>query len=114
MTVSCHLPSGASEVIVSGFRFEPQAFDSFMRSVELKYTLSRPATTTIQIVSASSSDSSGMVLTLFEDLHESAGSHAHAWLGDNEEGYFAPAGHYIGVLTVEGERVEAMVQVYHR
>jgi flagellar hook assembly protein FlgD len=107
---SCRLPEGADSSIVSNLRFEPEAFDSFTASTSVRYTLSRPTVTTMRICSKSRET----VIILFEDLSESKGSHAHTWLGDTDEGFFAPAGSYVGVLEVEGEKYESVVRIYHR
>jgi hypothetical protein len=109
---SCRLPHDpTAEPLVSNFRFQPEAFDSFTGSTSLRYKLARQATTTLRIVSSSKGSE---VFTLFEELKESGGTHEHTWLGDMEEGYFAPSGSYVGILEVEGDRYEAVVRVYHR
>jgi hypothetical protein len=109
--LGCRIPVDP-ELLVSDFRFSPEAFDSFTGTTSLRYTLKRPATTTIRIIAPGKSGS--VVMTLFEELKESSGLHQHTWLGDTEEGYFAPAGEYLGELEVEGESYQAVVRVYHR
>jgi hypothetical protein len=110
MLSGCRLPEGADSSIVTNLRFEPEAFDSFTASTSVRYTLSRPAVTTLRICSKTRET----VVILFEELHETKGSHAHTWLGDTDEGFFAPAGSYIGVLEAEGEEFESVVKIYHR
>jgi hypothetical protein len=111
LAFSCHLPSEETGEVVTSLRFEPEAFDSFTSSASVRYTLARPATTTLRI-RAKPTDSP--VISLFENLRESKGVHSHTWLGDTAEGYFAPSGGYVGILEVEGERFEAVVRIYHR
>ncbi len=95
---------------MTSLKFVPEAFDSFTSSVSIRYTLARPAVTTLRITRKDGKT----VIVLFESLQESKGSHSHAWQGDTQEGYFAPSGGYVGVLEAEGERFEAVVRVYHR
>jgi hypothetical protein len=111
--LGCRIPVDP-ELLVSDFRFSPEAFDSFTGTTSLRYTLKRPATTTIRIIAPGKSGPGSVVMTLFEELKESSGIHQHTWLGDTEEGYFAPAGEYLGELEVEGESYQAVVRVYHR
>ncbi len=106
---SCRLPGEESEIVTS-MKFVPEAFDSFTGSASVRYTLARPAVTSLRITRKDGET----VIVLFQSLQESKGSHSHAWQGDTEEGYFAPSGGYLGVLEVEGERFEAVVRVYHR
>ncbi len=108
--LSCRLPDEEDVEIVTSMKFVPEAFDSFAGSASVRYTLSRPATTTLRITRKDGT----AVIILFESLQESKGSHSHAWQGDTEAGYFAPSGGYLGVLEVEGKRYEAVVRVYHR
>lgn len=107
---ACRLPAGEEDALVEDVRFQPEAFDSFTSSSSVRYTLTRPAVTTLRIARKDGKT----VITLFESLQESKGSHSHAWQGDTEEGQFAPSGGYLGVLEAEGERFEAVVRVYHR
>jgi hypothetical protein len=109
--VACRLPGAAEDQLVTGFRFEPEAFDSFTGSASIHYTLSRPAVTTLRIFMRGKNEP---LIVLFESLRESKGTHEHTWLGDTEEGYFAPAGNFRGILDAEGEQFEAVVRVYHR
>ena len=110
-TSACRLPVAQEDSLVSNLKFQPEAFDSFTASTSLRYSLARPATTTIRILTANKAEP---VITLFEELKESRGLHEHTWLGDTEEGYFAPSGSYIGVLEVEGQKFESVVRIYHR
>jgi hypothetical protein len=111
----CKIPvAGKSESLVSNFRFEPEAFDSFRGVTSVKYTLAQEATTTLTILRATEEGNSLLVTTLFENLFESKGAHKHTWLGDTNEGQFASSGIYLGVLHVSSERYEAIVRVYHR
>lgn len=110
-TSACRLPVAQEDSLVSNLKFQPEAFDSFTASTSLRYSLARPATTTIRILTANKAEP---VITLFEELKESRGLHEHTWLGDTEEGYFAPTGSYVGILEVEGEQYESVVRVYHR
>ncbi len=107
---ACRLPTDPDESLVTGLRFQPEAFDSFTGSASVRYTLSRPAVTSLRITRKDGET----VIVLFQSLQESKGSHSHAWQGDTDEGHFAPSGGYLGVLEVEGERFEAVVRVYHR
>jgi hypothetical protein len=110
LALSCHLPTQQMAELVTSFRFEPEAFDSFTSSASIRYTLSRPAVTTLRIERKGGET----VIVLFESLKESKGSHEHLWLGETDEGYFARAGAYVGILEVEGKTYESVVRVYHR
>jgi len=114
LALSCHLSTEQKDELVTGLRFEPEAFDSFTSSASVRYTLARPAVSTLRICSKTKDGGFAPVTILFESLRESKGSHAHTWLGDTEEGFFAPSGSYVGILDVEGERFEAVVRVFHR
>ncbi len=107
---ACRLPSDEEDVLVTDFKFQPEAFDSFVGSASVRYTLSRPAVTSLRVTRKDGET----VIVLFRSLQESKGSHSHAWQGDTEQGYFAPSGGYVWVLEVEGNRYEAVVRVYHR
>jgi hypothetical protein len=107
---ACRLPGEDNEIVTS-FRIEPEAFDSFTSSASIRYTLARPAVTTLRVCVKGKEEP---VIVLFESLRESKGSHQHVWLGDTDEGYFAKAGAYVGILEVEGQTYESVVRVYHR
>jgi hypothetical protein len=111
---ACTLPDPAdSPLVVAGLRFSPSAFDSFARNAELRYALASPAEVSIAIVRTGQAGEPQLVKTLCQGLRESRGSHAHAWLGDTDQGRFAPAGEYTGVVTVCSQRFEATVRVFH-
>jgi hypothetical protein len=104
---SCRLPT--DESLISAFRAEPDAFDSFSSATQIRYTLSRSAATTLSIIARD-----GTRLRLFSNLSESRGPHEHTWLGEGSDGYFAPAGTYTASLEAEGERVETIIRIFHR
>lgn len=110
VALSCRLPDEEDVEIVTSMKFVPEAFDSFTGSASVRYTLARPAVTSLRVTRKDGET----VIVLFTSLQESKGSHSHAWQGDTENGYFAPSGGYLGVLEVEGKRYEAVVRVYHR
>ncbi len=111
---SCRLPSAADDPeLVTSLRFSPSAFDSFKRNTDIKYTLKMPATVNICVVRKDSVGSELLVRRLALDVHETKGSHSHTWLGDNENGFFAPIGTYIGVVEIESQHFEATVLVFH-
>lgn len=110
----CTLPCpGDSPVIVTNLRFSPSAFDSFARNTEIRYTLAAPVKVSVAILRSDSEAGTQLVKTLFTDLSESKGVHAHTWLGDTGQGRFAPAGEYTGVVTVSSQRFETTVRVFH-
>ena len=112
---SCRIPVGQeTDSRVSNFRFEPEAFDSFMGVSRAHYTLSQASVTSLHILRKTDDGKSILVMTLFENLFESKGIHQHSWLGDTMEGTFASSGIYLGVLRLGSERFEAVVRVYHR
>ncbi len=51
--------------------------------------------------------------TLVLNVAESKGSHSHTWLGDTDDGYFAPSGLYIGIIKIQERRFESTVLVFH-
>ncbi len=109
---SCSLPGQEdSPLLVTNLRFAPSAFDSFARNTEIRYTLSAPAQVSVEILRVSAALE--RVTTLFADLPESRGLHAHTWLGDTDEGKFAPAGEYRGVVRAGNRRFETTVRVFH-
>jgi flagellar hook assembly protein FlgD len=110
LATSCSMPSGTATVI-SSLRFSPSAFDSFKRNTELRYTLKEPARVSAVVVKRGSPDL--LVKSLFSDLDETTGSHAHTWLGDTDAGRFAPSGDYVAVVTTANERSEATVTIFH-
>lgn len=110
----CTLPGpGDSPVIVANLRFSPSAFDSFTRNTEIRYTLAAPVRVSVAILRSDSEAGTQLVKTLFSDLSESKGAHAHTWLGDTGQGRFAPAGEYVGIVTVSSQRFETTVRVFH-
>src|SRR5690242_13106690 len=90
----CRNPQ-SPEPSVTNLRFVPAAFDSFRSNAELKFSLTAPASVSIRI--RAGSPGGRIVRTLADDLRETKGSHAVAWLGDTDERFFAPAGIYFGV-----------------
>ena len=106
----CRIP-GTPEPSVTNLKFVPSAFDSFRSNAELKFSLTAPATVSIRI--RAGSPGGRVVRTLADDLRETKGSHAVAWLGDTDERLFAPAGIYFGVVVTGGAAYEANVQVFH-
>jgi len=112
---SCRIPiNGPAGALVSNFQFEPEAFDSFVGVSRARYNLSQAAYTSLSIVRLTDEGKRIHVITLFENLFEAKGSHDHMWLGDTDEGTFAPSGTYIGVLRAGSEHYETVVRVYHR
>jgi len=98
--------------LVTNLRFVPSAFDSFRANTELKYTLKSPSVVTLFIVSRQDGNDL-LVATLLPAISETGGTHGHTWLGNTNEGYFAPTGVYIGVLQTEDRRFETTVEVFH-
>ena len=112
---SCRIPvSPTSHMIVSDFTFEPEAFDSFAGVTMARYRLSQTSHTSLYIYSLSEEGKKAHVMTIFENLFETKGSHEHMWLGDTKEGTFAASGRYVGVLQIGAEHYEAIIRVYHR
>jgi|WetSurSiteA1Bulk_404760.scaffolds.fasta_scaffold44055_2 hypothetical protein len=112
---SCRIPVGpATAAVATDFAFKPEAFDSFAGVTLAHYTLSQPARTSLYVFSLSAEGKQALVMTLFENLFETTGSHEHMWLGDTNEGTFAPSGRYVGVLQTASEHYETIVRVYHR
>ena len=112
---SCRIPiNGPAGVRVSNFQFEPEAFDSFVGVSRARYRLSQAAHTSLSIVRISDEGRRLPVKTLFENLFETKGSHDHMWLGDTDQGTFAPSGTYFGVLRAGSESFDTVVRVYHR
>lgn len=114
LALSCQFPSPADDPkLVSSLRFSPSAFDSFTQNTELRYTLAAPTRLSILIVHRDSSGTESLVKVLASGLAETAGTHAHAWLGDTMHGAFAPAGQYLGRLVIDGKAFETQVLIYH-
>jgi hypothetical protein len=111
---SCSLPSTLDDPeLVSSFRFSPSAFDSFKSNTELRYTLKDPTTLNAFVISRDSTGKEYLVKTLAVNAAESKGSHAHTWLGDTDDGYFAPPGLYICLIKIQERRFESTVLVFH-
>jgi len=111
---SCSLPSTLDDPeLVSSFRFSPSAFDSFKSNTEIRYTLKDPTTLNAFVISRDSTGKEYLVKTLAVNAAESKGSHAHTWLGDTDDGYFAPPGLYIGLIKIQERRFESTVLVFH-
>jgi hypothetical protein len=111
---SCRYPSALDDPdLVSSLRFSPSAFDSFKSNTEIRYTLKSPAPLNAFVIKRDSTGKDYLVKTLAINAAESKGSHAHTWLGDTDDGYFAPPGDYIGVIQIQNNRFEATVLVFH-
>lgn len=114
VALSCRFPTASDEAeIITSLRFSPSAFDSFKHNTELRYSLKNPVRITVMIVHRDSTGVESLVQTLGSNMLESAGAHAHAWLGDTMRGEFAPAGRYLGRLELGTQRFETEVIVYH-
>jgi len=114
LALSCQFPSPADDPeLVSSLRFSPSAFDSFTQNTELRYTLKDPVRLSILIVRRDSSGAESLVKVLASECAETAGTHAHAWLGDTMHGVFAPAGQYLGRLVIGGRAFDTDVLIYH-
>jgi len=115
LLASCRIAvNGPAEALVSHFQFEPEAFDSFVGASRARYHLSKPSHVSLAIVRLTDEGTRTPVKTLFENLFEAGGSHAHTWLGETDAGTFAPSGSYVGILSTGRERFEAVVRIYHR
>ena len=114
LVCSCNSPSSLDDPeLVSSLRFSPSAFDSFKSNTQVLYTLKAPATLNAYILKVDSTGKEHLVKTLVLNAAESKGSHAHTWLGDTDDGLFAPTGTYIGVIQIQQKRFEATVLVFH-
>ena len=111
---SCKHPSALDDPeLVSSLRFSPSAFDSFKTNTQMLYTLKTPATLNAYILKVDSTGKEYLVKTLVLNAAESKGSHAHTWLGDTDDGLFAPTGTYIGVIQIQQRRFESTVLIFH-
>jgi len=111
---SCNLPSALDDPeLVSSLRFSPSAFDSFKSNTQILYSLKAPATLNAYILKVDSTGKEYLVKTLVLNAAESKGSHAHTWLGDTDDGLFAPTGTYIGVIQIQNKSFQATVLVFH-
>ena len=111
---SCSHPSQLDDPeLVNSLRFSPSAFDSFKSNTQMLYTLKAPATLNAYILKVDSTGKEYLVKTLVLNAAESKGSHAHTWLGDTDDGLFAPTGTYIGVIQIQQRRFESTVLVFH-
>ncbi len=110
----CKIPTALDDPsLVSNLRFSPSAFDSFRTNTEIRYTLKAPATVSILIAKRDSAGQEFLIKTLIENVNATKGSHAHTWLGDTNQGQFAPLGSYIGVVQIQHKRFEAAVLIFH-
>ena len=110
----CSHPSQLDDPeLVTSLRFSPSAFDSFKTNTQMLYTLKAPATLNAYILKVDSTGKEYLVKTLVLNAAESKGSHAHTWLGDTDDGLFAPTGTYIGVIQIQQRRFESTVLVFH-
>ena len=111
---SCQYPSALDDPeLVSSLRFSPSAFDSFKTNTQMLYSLKSPATLNAFVIKRDSTGKDFLVKTLAVNAAESKGSHAHTWLGDTDDGYFAPPGLYIGMIQIQERRFESTVLVFH-
>lgn len=111
---TCKLPTALDDpALVSNLRFSPSAFDSFRTNTEIRYTLKTPTTVTIFISKKDSLGREFLVKTLIENVHETKGTHSNTWLGDTNQGQFAPIGSYVGVVQIQHRRFETAVLVFH-
>ena len=114
LLAACSMPTASSESqLVTSLRFSPSAFDSFRRNTQIQYTLKSPALLTVSIIRRTEAGMDTPVRALFSGLSETKGAHSHAWLGDTDQGQFAPTGDYVGVIEAQGQRFEAVVRVFH-
>lgn len=114
MSLACNQPTPLDNPeLVTSLRFSPSAFDSFKSNTELRYTLAAPATLSAFIVKTDSIGNQFFVKFIVRNVTESKGSHSHTWLGDTDEGTFAPVGIYIGVIQIQTRSFEATVLVFH-
>jgi len=109
---ACSFPSRPVPEI-SSLRFVPSAFDPFKKNAELKYSLDSETSIDAYIVKKDSLGQRWLVKTLTEDIILSKGTHAHAWLGGNDDGFFVPVGLYYGVIQTKYDLYETPVEVYH-
>jgi hypothetical protein len=111
---SCNRPSALDDPeLVNSLRFSPSAFDSFKSNTEIRYTLKCPAAMNAFVIKRDSAGKEYLVKTLAVNAAESKGSHAHTWLGDTDDQFFAPPGDYTGVIQIQSRRFEATVLVFH-
>ncbi|MDP2883986.1 MAG: hypothetical protein Q8P51_03065 [Ignavibacteria bacterium] len=114
LVCSCKLPSALDDPeLVTSLRFSPSAFDSFKSNTQILYSLKAPATLNAYILKVDSTGKEYLVKTLVLNAAESKGSHAHTWLGDTDDGLFAPTGTYIGVIQIQNKSFQATVLVFH-
>ena len=99
--------------VLSNLRFSPSAFDSFKRNTELKFSLKVPETLNISIVRRNASGADSRVKILIGNARETRGSHSVSWLGDTDDGLFAPAGIYFALVEIGSQSYETSVQVFH-
>lgn len=112
--IGCNHPSASTDPgVLSNLRFSPSAFDSFKRNTELKFTLKLPLTLNVRIIRKDAAGAESRVKTLIGNARETGGSHAVTWLGDNDDGLFAPAGTYLAVVEIDQQTYETSVQVFH-
>ena len=113
-TPGCTQPSALDDPdLLTDLRFSPSAFDSFRANTQLRYRLGAPAVVTIAIAKRDTLGRDSLVKMIWRDGRETKGNHEHAWLGDTDQGFFAPAGEYLGVIRIGHRRFEAGVRVYH-
>src|SRR6266849_6132010 len=112
--VECKLPNAYDDLnAISSLHFTPSAFDSFRRNSEMKYSLKVPSAVSVYIVKKDSANRELLVKTLAENLNETKGSQSITWIGDTDQHLFAPAGIYFGVVQIQRQRFQAIIQVFH-
>ena len=113
-TFQCKPPDATDDPnLITSLRFTPSAFDSFKRNTELRYSLGSAAIVSAYIVRRDSTQYEMLVKSLAEHLSETKGAHSITWIGDTDHGLFAPAGIYFGVIRVNDQRFETIIQVFH-
>lgn len=110
----CKLPTATDDPnVISSLHFTPSAFDSFRRNTEMKYSLKAASVVSIYIVKKDSTKRELLVKTLVEGLNETKGSHSITWIGDTDQRLFAPVGIYFGLVHIQNQRFETIIQVFH-
>ena len=79
----------------------------------MKYSLKVASRVSVYIMKKDSANRELLVKTLVENLNETKGSHSITWIGDTDQRLFAPVGIYFGVVQLQQNRFETIVQVFH-
>ena len=110
----CKFPTAVDDSnVISSLHFTPSAFDSFQRNTEMKYSLKAASVVSVYIVKKDSTNRELLVKTLAEDLNETKGSHSITWIGDTDQRLFAPVGIYFGLVHIQNQQFETIIQVFH-